>query len=162
MYVAQPPQPRKRDRNRRPRLRARFHFNQSVVGSVGWEHSTNKTKWQLLALAEAKRLWAKWWEKKLTEREFWEIKVSLSWSNTVKLGGDQPLQWMTAEERRLSKTRHFFFPPSSSLSPTVSVTVTEHTAGKERAGRKRSVLLPWMKSSDKAGSSLSIWIAPYG
>lgn len=73
--------------------------------------------------------------RKLTEREFWEIKVSLSWSNTVKLGCDQPLQWMTAEERRLSKTRHFFF---SSSSPTVSVTVTERTAGgkREQTGRE--------------------------
>lgn len=40
-----------------------------LVGSVGYEHSTNKTKWQLLALAEAQRLWAEWWGKKHTERE---------------------------------------------------------------------------------------------
>lgn len=51
-----------------------------------------------------------------TDREgVWEIKVSLSWPNTVKLSGDQPLKWRTVEERRLPKTEQtgrevFYYP----------------------------------------------------
>lgn len=67
----------------------------------------------------------------------WEIKVSLSWPNTVKLSGDQPLQWRTAEERRLPKTGRF-----SSL--IINVTMAEHTAGlkgADRADRKCFITL---------------------
>lgn len=37
----------------------------------------------------------------------WEIKVSLSWPNTVKLSTDQPLQRRTAANTRLPETGCF-------------------------------------------------------
>lgn len=46
-----------------------FILISQLVDSVGCEHSTNKTKWQFLALPETLRLWAERWEKKHTGRE---------------------------------------------------------------------------------------------
>lgn len=79
-----------------------------------------------------------------------EIKVSLSWPNTVKLSGDQPLQPTTAED----KTR----PPKrdDSSSPRRGANTPQGLEGTDRADRERSVSLVRMKSSDKGGSSLSI------
>lgn len=165
MYVAQPPQlsgEKTRDRNRGPRVRAHFHFNQSACW-FSWLWALYKqnqmaapgTGWGTETLGREMR--------EETYREgVGEIKVSLSWPNTVKLSGDQPLQWTAAEDRRLPKKNWMFL---LLWALTVSVTMTEHTAGlkgTDRADRKRSVSLPWIKSSDKAGSSLSIWIGPYG
>lgn len=71
MYVAQFPQQRKQETEIEVQVwRPIFILISRLVGSVGYEHSINKTKWQLLALAEAVRLWAEWREKKCTEREF--------------------------------------------------------------------------------------------
>lgn len=123
MYVARPPQSSRektRDRNRGPRVRARFHFNQSACW-FSWLWALYKqnqmaapgTGWGTETLGIEMR--------EETYREgVWEIKVSLSWPNTVKLSGDQPLQWRTVEDRRLPETGHF-----SSLSSTVSVTIAE-------------------------------------
>lgn len=161
MYVARPPQPsrEKTDRNRGPRVRAHFHFNQSACW-FSWLWALYKqnqmaapgTGWGTETLGREMR--------EETYREgVWEIKVSLRWPNTVKLSGDRLLQWRTVEDRRLPKTGRV-----SPLSPTAPVTMAEHTAGLKGTDRadRRSVSLPWMKNSDKAGSPLSIWIGPYG
>ena len=103
-----------------------FILISQLVGSVGFEHSTNKTKWQLLALAEAHShthtnppphththththtLGSAMGEETYREA-VWEIKVSLSWPNTVRLSSDQPLRrgGGTAEDGGRLKTGHF-------------------------------------------------------
>lgn len=71
VYVAQLPQQRKQETEIEVQdWRTIFILIRRLVGSVGYERSINKTKWQLLALPEAVRLWAAWWGKKCTEREF--------------------------------------------------------------------------------------------
>lgn len=50
----------------------------------------------------------------------WEIKVSLSWPNTVKLSTDQPLQRRTAANTRLAKIGCF-----TSESPAGSMAVAQ-------------------------------------
>lgn len=156
MYVAQPRQPsgeKTRDRNRGPRAKAHFHFNQSACW-FSWLWALYKqnqmaapgTGWGTETLGREMR------EETYREGD-WEIKVSLSWPNTVKLSGDQPLQRTAAEDGRRPKTGCF-----SSLSPTVSVALTEHAAGlkgADRAGRREVFYYPeWRAQMRKVARCL--------
>lgn len=77
------------DRNRSPRLKDDFHFNQSACW-FSWlralykqnQMATPGTAWGCEALGRGKR-------EEMYREGGWEIKILLSWSNTVKLNSDQ-------------------------------------------------------------------------
>lgn len=78
-----------RDRNRRPRLKADFHFNQSACWfSWLWalykqnQMATPGTGWGCETSGRVTR-------EEMYRKGVWEIKILLSWSNTVKLNSDQ-------------------------------------------------------------------------
>lgn len=87
---------RSRDRNRGSRLRADFHFNQSACW-FSWlravykqnQMATPGTGWGSESLGRVAR-------GEMYREGVWEIKILLSWSNTVKLNSHQWLQWTIA------------------------------------------------------------------
>ena len=147
-----------RDRNRWPRVRTHFHFNQSACWS-SWlwalykhnQMAASGTVWDTEALGEEKR-------KEKYRGGFWEIKVSLSWSNTKRLHL-QPLQSGTADDRQLLKTVFACELCSICGNGSVEKLNTKHDLQNQQ---RQTKVLPWMRNSDTAPFSLSIWIIPYG
>lgn len=120
------------DRKRGPRLKADFHFNQSACWfSWLWalykqnQMATPGTGWGSESLGRVMR-------EEMYREGVWEIKILLSWSNTVKLNSHQWLQWKIA----LIKGLH-----SSSYTGKVSMKDWTHNRTSKNRKAEKSILL---------------------